>query len=72
MSSIPPQQRAGRFVFQNAESGGEYRAFVPAPLPPVPPIELGPKLRDAEARAHLALGRLDGGSRYLPDPDLFL
>ena len=72
---MPPTsstQRAGRFVAQNAGSEGAYRAFVPALLPPTPPVEIGGELREAEARAHLALGRLDGGSRYLPDPDLFL
>jgi hypothetical protein len=65
-------RRAGSFVAQNQGTHGEYRAFVPAPLPPDPPVDLGAELREAEARAHLALGRLDGGSRYLPDPDLLL
>jgi Fic family protein len=67
-----PLDRAGQFVTQEPGSGGAYRAFVPAPLPPIPPLELDTGLRDAEARANLAIGRLDGGSRYLPDPDLFL
>jgi len=48
------------------------RAFVPNPLPPVPPLDLtGPRQRLLE-RALLACGRLDGVSALLPDPDLFL
>ena len=72
MASHRYSKRAGRFVVQNAGSEGEYRAFVPAELPPRPPVEIGPPLRELEARAHLALGRLDGGTRHLPDPGLFL
>ena len=47
------------------------RAFVPAPLPPVPALDLG-SLQSVMARAHLALGRLDGLSLQLPDAPLFL
>ncbi len=50
--------------------GEEVRAFVPAPLPPRPPLSLdGPLLRTLES-ANLALGRLDGISALLPDPAL--
>jgi Fic family protein len=48
------------------------RAFVPNPLPPDPPLELGHDLRDRLDRAHIALGRLDGVSGILPDTHLFL
>ena len=52
--------------------GEEVRAFVPAPLPPDPPLELdGPLLKALEAANH-ALGRLDGISSLLPDKSLFL
>ena len=52
--------------------GEEVHAFVPAPLPPEPPLELdGPLLRALEAANH-ALGRLDGISALLPDKSLFL
>ena len=47
------------------------RAFIPAPLPPAPPLDL----RSAHGlleRAALALGRLDGLSTLLPDTHLFL
>lgn len=53
--------------------GGErVRAFVPSPLPPVPPLELDGPLQLALEGAQLALGRLDGASSLLPDKTLFL
>jgi len=48
------------------------RAFVPAPLPPVPPLVLDGPLQQAMESAVLALGRLDGVSALLPDKALFL
>ena len=47
-------------------------AFVPTPLPPDPPLLLDGTLQQALERALLALGRLDGISTLLPDPDLFI
>lgn len=45
---------------------------MPAPLPPVPPIDLsGPRARRHD-EALLACGRLDAITALLPDPDLFL
>jgi Fic family protein len=52
--------------------GEKVQAFIPAPLPPKPPIEWAPKLRDKFDKAHLALGRFDSISRLLPDTTLFL
>lgn len=49
-----------------------YRAFIPAPLPPDPPIEFGTDLHMRMDRANRALGRLDGIADVLPDVDLFL
>jgi len=48
------------------------RAFVPAPLPPKPPIEWTPELRGKFDQALLALGRLDSISTFLTDISLFL
>lgn len=48
------------------------RAFVPAPLPPEPPLHLEGSVRDALDRALLALGRLDGAAATLPDVQLLL
>ncbi len=53
-------------------AGEPFRAFTPAPLPPVPPLALIGPLQTALERAHLALGRLDGVSGLLPNPGLFL
>lgn len=53
--------------------GGEQtRAFVPAPLPPVPPLVFEGDLQQALEAAVLAVGRLDGVSTLLPDKSLFL
>lgn len=48
------------------------KAFIPAPLPPVPPIEWDEKLLVAFDAAALALGRLDSASTMLPSAALFL
>ena len=61
-------QRAGRYV---AQPQG-YRAFVPAPLPPRPPVQLDGELQALLSQADQALGRLDGSIQTLPDPDLFV
>lgn len=52
--------------------GEKVRAFVPAPLPPHPPIAWTEELRGKFDQALLALGRLDGVSALLPDTSLFL
>jgi Fic family protein len=52
--------------------GEQSKAFVPDPLPPNPPIEWLPELRDKFDQALLALGRLDSISNFLPDISLFL
>lgn len=48
------------------------QAFVPAPLPPHPPIDWTPELRGRFDQALLALGRLDSVATLLPDTSLFL
>jgi hypothetical protein len=56
-----------------AGMGGEVvRAFIPAPLPPVPPLQIDDALRERLDRAHVALGRLDSVTTLLPDTQLFL
>jgi Fic family protein len=53
-------------------TGGEkVKAFVPPPLPPVPPIQMDRLQKPLEAASH-AIGRLDGVASVLPDPPLFL
>lgn len=60
--------RAGRYV--RRPTG--YRAFLPAPLPPDPPVDLSGKLHEQLSAADYALGRLDGAVLTLPHPDLFV
>ncbi len=60
--------RARRYV---REPTG-YRAFIPAPLPPNPPLDFSGALRDRLSAADHALGRLDGAVLTLPNPDLFV
>ena len=66
--SCPPEQRAGRYVRQPAG----YRAFLPAALPPTPPIQIDEELQRLLSDADRALGRLDGSIQTLPNPDLFV
>lgn len=66
----PPSGRLGRYT--EVTTGEErVRAFVPPPLPPEPPIDLG-ALVGRLSGADRAIGRLDGITVLLPDPALFL
>jgi len=60
--------RAG--TYQNQPTG--YRAFIPAPLPPDPPIAMDDELQTLLSAADRALGRLDGSIQTLPASDLFV
>jgi Fic family protein len=60
--------RAGRYVRQPTG----YRAFIPAPLPPKPPISYDPEMQKLLSEADRALGRLQGSIQTLPNPDLFV
>jgi len=62
------KNRAGRYVAQPTG----YRAFVPAPLPPHPPVTFTGELPALLSAADRALGRLDGSVLTLPNPDLFV
>ncbi len=63
--------KTGRYEV-TAVGGESVRAFVPAPLPPKPPIALTGQLQRQLEAAVLALGRLDGVSTLLPDTSLLL
>jgi len=60
--------RAGRYILQPQG----YRAFVPAPLPPIPPVRMDDEMWALLSQADRALGRLDGATAILPNPDLFV
>jgi Fic family protein len=64
----PNFTQSGRHV--NQPTG--YRAFMPAPLPPDPPLDLIGELTRLLSEADRALGRLDGSVLTLPNPDLFV
>lgn len=64
----PAANRAGRYLRQ--PSG--YRAFIPADLPPDPPVQTGGEMQRLLSEADRALGRLDGSIQILPHPDLFV
>jgi Fic family protein len=62
--------RLGRYLV--SRTGDEsVRSYIPAPLPPDPPIALE-RLQKPLERANQALGRLDGVASVLPHPELFL
>ncbi len=60
--------RSGHYVKQPTG----YKAFIPAALPPKPPIRLDEAGVSALSFADLAVGRLDGVAQTLPNPDLFV
>lgn len=64
----PSSSRAGRYVQQSTG----YRAFLPEPLPPEPPIEWDGELRTLLSSADRDLARLDAIASLLPNPDLFV
>lgn len=55
-----------------ASADEAFKAFVPTPLPPRPPIDWTPALRGRFDAALLALGRLDAVTDLLPNADLLL
>ncbi len=63
-----PTNRAGQFVGQLTG----YRAFIPKALPPDPALDLDHELLALLSRADYAVGKLDGLSAMLPNPDLFV
>ncbi len=62
---------AGRFEV-TAVGGERVQAFVPAPLPPQPAVEMSAERQRLLEAALLACGRLDAITALLPEPDLFL
>lgn len=64
-------RQTGQYITSTV--GGEsYKAFLPAPLPPDPPLALDGELLQWLEKANRAIGRLDGISDVLPDSNLFL
>jgi len=61
-------KRAGQYISQ-AEG---YKAFIPSPLPPNPPIDIDSEIIEMLSKADTAIGRLSGILEALPNPDLFV
>jgi len=65
-----PDFRGRAGCYQRQRTG--YRAFIPQPLPPDPPVYVEGEFQHLLSEADRALGRLDGSIQILPNPDLFV
>ncbi|WP_417819613.1 Fic family protein [Terasakiella sp.] len=65
------REQTGQYLNGSAVAGDNYQAYIPNPLPPTPPLEMG-QLYPLLDQAVVALGRLDSMSMILPDSKLFL
>lgn len=66
----PARSRLGSYVITSV-TGETVKAYIPVPLPPYPPVDLG-RLHGRIERADRAVGRLDGLSSLVPDTNLLL
>lgn len=71
MRTPPKRSCPGRYEIGTV-GGEEVRSYIPASLPPSPPLLLTAKAEALRDRANRAIGRLDGLSLLLPDTSLFL
>lgn len=60
--------RSGRYI--NQPTG--YKAFIPSPLPPDPPIIIKGDLQNLLSKADMSIARLDGMGHVLPNANLFI
>lgn len=60
--------RAGQYIQQLKG----YKAFIPTPLPPEPPLKLDNEYNFLLSKASLALGKLSGLVSVISEPDLFV
>ena len=71
--AAPVQSSMRGGAFRRTTEGGEtYYVFYPAPLPPQPPLNIDAAMHELLDTANQALGRLDGITLLLPNPDQFL
>lgn len=62
------RNRAGTYIRQTTD----YSAFIPAKLPPDPAVKMDDEMISLLSLADRKLGRLDGVTQILPNPDLFV
>jgi len=73
MAEQPPRADARTGQYLRAQGGRDgYWAFHPRPLPPRPPLTIDARMQGLLDRANQELGRLDGVTLLLPDPDQFI
>ena len=60
--------RSGAYIQQ--QTG--YKAFIPNPLPPNPPLKIEGDLQNLLSKADMSLARLDGLGHFLPNSSLFI
>ena len=65
------RRSAGQWI-QQGSGESAFQAFIPSPLPPVPPVQFDSSLAEKLQAASLALGRLDGIGRVLRGPEELL
>ncbi len=63
---------SGKYITTSTVGNERVKAYLPLPLPPIPPLEIDYNLREALDKALLSLGRLDSVTLLLPDASLFL
>ena len=64
------RNRVGMYV-EDGSRGEPLRAFVPDPLPPMPPLQLGGRLQTSLEAASVAVG-MDAIGTLLPNPGSFI
>lgn len=64
-------KRAGYFK-NNLSGGAAYQSFLPAPLPPKPPVALDTETINLLVKANMQLALLEGIATRIPNVDLFI
>jgi Fic family protein len=72
LKAAPGVMRNSGTYVQVSTTGEAVSAFVPAPLPPNPPLYLNSADHELIERASRAMGRLDGLTALLPNTSLFI